>query len=352
MSIVMPATVPVAGASVQIYDKCRFNILIICHPERSEGSLVGRKRHEILRYAQDDKKMELRHLRYFVAVAREGHVTRAAEKLNIQQPPLSQQIRALEAEIDAPLFVRHPRGMSLTDAGRSFLADAEAILAQAEQAKLRARRTARGEVGRIAVGFTTSAPFHPLVARAIREFRTRRPDVSFVLEESSSGDLLGGLRDGRLDVAFIRSGLVDPEGITVHELLHEDMAAALPARHAFVRRPRLGLKDLADETFILYRRPDGRGLYDVIIAACAQAGFSPHVGQEAPRIVSTLNLVAAGLGITIVPASLSRLPLEGVVYRPLQGRPLLRVPLNLACRRDEHSAATLGFIDLVCRLPS
>ena len=294
--------------------------------------------------------MELRHLRYFVAVAHEGHVTRAAEKLHIQQPPLSQQIRALEREIDAALFVRHPRGVSLTDAGRSFLADAEQILAQAEHAKIRARRTARGEVGRIAVGFTTSAPFHPLVARAIREFRGNRPNVSFVLEESSSGDMVSGLRDDRLDVAFIRSGLVDPEGITVHPLLQEDMVAAFPARHPLTKRTRLTLKDLADETLILYRRPDGRGLYDVIIAACAEAGFSPHVGQEAPRIVSTLNLVAAGLGITIVPASLSRLPLEGVTYKPFTGRPGIKVPLNLACRADERSAATLAFIDLVRRL--
>ena len=242
--------------------------------------------------------------------------------------------------------------MALTDAGRSFLADAESILAAVDQAAARARRTARGETGRIAVGFTTSAPFHPLVARAIREFRLTRPDVSFVLEESSSGDLLGGLREERLDIAFIRSGLVDAAGLAVHALLQEDMAAALPSRHKLARRPHLALKDLAAENFILYRRPDGRGLYDVIIAACAQAGFSPHVGQEAPRIVSTLNLVAAGLGITIVPASLSRLPLEGVTYRMLKGRPALKVPLNLACRRDERSAATLAFIDLVRRLPS
>ena len=296
--------------------------------------------------------MELRHLRYFVTVAHEGHITRAAEKLRMQQPPLSQQIRALEREIEANLFVRHPRGVTLTDAGRSFLADAEAILAQAEHAKIRARRTARGETGRIAVGFTTSAPFHPLVARAIREFRQKRPDVSFVLEESSSGELVSALRDERLDIAFIRSGLVEPQGIDVHALLHEDTAVAFPARHPLARRAGLSLKELADETFILYRRPDGRGLYDVIIAACSAAGFSPHVGQEAPRIVSTLNLVAAGLGITIVPASLSRLPLEGVVYRPLRGKPALRVPLNLACRRDERSAATLAFIELARRLPS
>ena len=297
-------------------------------------------------------RMELRHLRYFVAVAHEGHITRAAEKLRMQQPPLSQQIRALEREIEANLFVRHPRGVTLTDAGRSFLADAEAILAQAEQAKIRARRTARGETGRIAVGFTTSAPFHPLVARAIREFRLKRPDVSFVLEESSSSELVSALRDERLDIAFIRSGLVDPQGIDVHALLHEDTAVAFPARHLLAKRVGLSLKELANETFILYRRPDGRGLYDVIIAACSAAGFSPHVGQEAPRIVSTLNLVAAGLGITIVPASLSRLPLEGVVYRPLRGKPALRVPLNLACRRDERSAATLAFIELARRLPS
>jgi len=294
--------------------------------------------------------MELRHLRYFVAVAREGHITRAAEKLRMQQPPLSQQIRALEREIDAALFVRHPRGVTLTDAGRSFLVDAEAILAQVEQAKMRAGRTARGETGRIAVGFTTSAPFHPLVARAIREFRAKRPDVSFVLEESSSGELVSALRDERLDIAFIRSGLVDPAGIDVHALLHEDTAVAFPARHPLAKRSRLSLKDLAEETFILYRRSDGRGLYDVIIAACSEAGFSPHVGQEAPRIVSTLNLVAAGLGITIVPASLSRLPLEGVTYRPLHGKPALRVPLILACRHDERSASTLGFIELVRRL--
>jgi DNA-binding transcriptional LysR family regulator len=294
--------------------------------------------------------MELRHLRYFVAVAREGHITRAAAKLNIAQPPLSQQIRQLEQEIRAPLFVRLPRGVALTDAGRSFLVDAEAILAQVESARTRAARTARGEIGRIAVGFTTSAPFHPLVARAMREFRQQRPDVSFGLEELGSVELVSGLRDERLDIAFIRSGLVDPQGLVVHPLQDEDMAVALPVHHPLCKRPGIALKELAEENLILYRRPDGRGLYDVIIAACSEAGFSPHVVQEAPRIVSTLNLVAAGLGITIVPASLSRLPLEGVVYRPLKGKPAVKVPLNLACRRNERSAAVLSFIELVRKL--
>ncbi len=291
--------------------------------------------------------MELRHLRYFVAVAREGHVTRAAARLGIAQPPLSQQIRALEDEVGATLLQRHPRGVALTDAGRAFLADAEAVLAGAAQAAARARRTARGEVGRIAVGFTTSAPFHPLVARAIRTFRGERPDVSFVLEETGSAELLAGLRAERLDVAFVRSGLTGAEGLTVQPLLQEDMVAALPARHPLARRSRLTLRDLAPETMILYRRPDGRGLYDVIVSACAAAGFAPQVGQEAPRIVSTLNLVAAGLGITLVPASLSRLPLEGVTYRKLSGRPAVKVPLSVACRADERSAATAAFVALV-----
>ena len=247
--------------------------------------------------------MELRHLRYFVAVAHEGHVTRAAEKLHMQQPPLSQQIRALEREIDAALFVRHPRGVALTDAGRSFLVDAEAILAQAEHAKIRARRTARGEVGRIAVGFTTSAPFHPLVARAIREFRAKRPDVSFVLEESSSADMVSGLRDGRLDVAFIRSGLVDPEGVTVHRCCRRTWSR--PSRPA-IRCPPAAAHAQGSRRRDLHPLPPARRARPLRRhhRGLREAGFSPHVGQEAPRIVSTLNLVAAGLGITIVPASL------------------------------------------------
>ena len=148
-----------------------------------------------------------------------------------------------------------------------------------------------------------------------------------------------------------RAALLQPEGNV------GPLGAELADRAGDQRMERRGggeadgdAADLADETFILYRRPDGRGLYDVIVSACAEAGFSPHVDQEAPRIVSTLNLVAAGLGITIVPASLSRLPLEGVTYRPLTGRPAIKVPLNLACRSDERSAATLGFIELVRRL--
>jgi DNA-binding transcriptional LysR family regulator len=299
--------------------------------------------------------MELRHLRYFVAVAEERHVTRAAERLGIQQPPLSQQIRALEKELDVQLFRRQPRGVELTEAGRTLLADARAILAQVEHAVATTQRTARGEQGRIAVGFTSSAPFHPFMPRVIRSFRDSAPRVSLMLEEGGTSELVDALRQERLDVAFIRSpipgavGAQATEGETslaVQPLLEEEMLVALPTGHRLAGTTPLPLPALAGETFVLYRRPSGPGLYDSIIAACHRAGFNAQVGQEAPRILSTLSLVAAGLGVSLVPDSLQRLRVEGVSYRRLKASPL-KAPLNLAHRRDETSTAVRRFIDLV-----
>src|SRR6266851_4903183 len=243
--------------------------------------------------------MELRHLRYFVAVAEEGHITRAAARLGIQQPPLSQQIHALERELEVPLFRRKPRGVELTAAGRALLDDARAILAQVEHARAATRRTARGEQGRIVVGFTSSAPFVPFVPQVIRAFRELYPRIALVLEETGTGEMVEALR---------------------HELI--------------------------DATFVLYRRPVGPGLYDAIIVACHGAGFSPLVGQEAPCILSTLSLVAAGLGVSLVPASLQRLHMDGVVFRRLTEEPRPRAPLNLAYRRSESSPAVRSFIAL------
>lgn len=294
--------------------------------------------------------MELRHLRYFIAVAEEGHVTRAAERLGMQQPPLSQQIRALERELDVQLFRRKPRGVEPTAAGRALLADARAILAQIEQAFATTRRTARGEEGRLCIGFTSSAPFHPFVPRVIRTFRERYPLVSLTLEESGTTELIQGLRAERVDAAFIRTPVANPEGIAVSPLLEEPMVVALPQGHALARGRKaeaLALKSLAPETFIVYRRPSGPGLYDAIIAACHASGFSPRVGQEAPRIVSTLNLVAAGLGVSIVPASLQRMQMDGVAYRRLTGTAQPRAPLRLALRRHDTAPAVRRFLDLV-----
>jgi DNA-binding transcriptional LysR family regulator len=295
--------------------------------------------------------MELRHLRYFVAVAEEGHVTRAAERLGMQQPPLSQQIRALERELDAQLFRRKPRGVELTEAGRALLADTRAIFAQLDHAVAATRRTARGEEGRLGVGFTSSAPFHPFVPRAIRAFREAFPRVALTLDESGTTELIDGLRHDRIDLAFIRTPVTDPQGLTVHALLDEAMVVALPVGHPLAASgAALALKALAGETFIVYRRPSGPGLYDAIIAACRAAGFSPRIEQEAPRIVSTLNLVAAGLGLSLVPGSLSRMNMDGVVFRPLKGGGQPTAPLNLAVRRNDPSPAVRRFVDLVRQL--
>jgi len=294
--------------------------------------------------------MELRHLRYFVAVAEHGHITRAAESLGIQQPPLSQQIKALEDELGVQLLRRKPRGVELTDAGAAFLQRAQAILAEVDRAFASTRRTARGEEGRVVVGFTSSAPFHPFVPRVIRMFREASPHVALVLEESGSSDLVQGLHNEIIDAAFIRSPVADVVGLLVQPLLDEKMLVALPTGHPLASRSNepIGLAELANHTFILYKRPGAPGLYDSIITACRGVGFSPRVGQEAPRIVSTLNLVAAGLGVSIVPESLGRLQMDGVVYRELADAHLT-APLILACRRGENSAAVQRFIDVIQR---
>ena len=291
--------------------------------------------------------MELRHLRYFIAVAEEGHITRAAERLGIQQPPLSNQIRALERELDVLLFRRKPRGVELTDAGRALLVDARSILAHVDHAFAATRRTARGEQGRIAVGFTSSAPFHPFVPRVLRAFRQSFPLVSLVLEESGTSEMVAALRGEKIDAAFIRSPVPEPAGLVLLALLEEEMMAVLPTGHELARsKAPLRLAALANETFVLYRRPVGAGLHDTIIAACHAAGFSPSVSQEAPRITSTLNLVAAALGVSIVPASLQRLHMEGVVFRRIKGPVRPHAPLNLIYRRGEQSAAVRRFISL------
>jgi DNA-binding transcriptional LysR family regulator len=300
--------------------------------------------------------MELRHLRYFVTVAEEGHITRAAERLGIQQPPLSQQIRALESELQVQLFRRKPRGVELTQAGHVLLAEAQSILRQVEHAVGAARRTARGEAGRVGLGFTSSASFHPLVPRLIRQYREAHPLVALSLEESGTGELVNALREERLDAAFVRSPIgpapgIAP-GIAVHAVLEEAMVAALPAGHSLAVRAGgkpIRLEALAADTFILYRRPLGPGLYDAIIAACQRAGYSPAIGQEAPRMLATLSLVAAGLGVTLVPDSMRRLRVHGVAYRPLDPAAELVAPLNLAYRRAENSAAAQRFIGLVRR---
>jgi DNA-binding transcriptional LysR family regulator len=292
--------------------------------------------------------MELRHLRYFIAVAEEGHITRAAERLGMQQPPLSRQIQTIERELDVQLFRRKPRGVELTDAGAALLVDARAVLAHLDHAFAATRRTARGEQGRIAVGFTSSAPFHPFVPRVFRAYREGSPLVSMTLEEGGTTELIEDLRQERIDAAFIRTAIANQEGLAIHLLLQEPMVLALPRAHDLARgrvSKALPLKALANETFIIYRRRTGPGLYDAILSACIATGFNPRIGQEAPRIVSTLNLVAAGLGVSLVPDSLQRMRMDGVAFRQIAGSQP-KAPLYLAARRGEPSAAVRKFLDL------
>ena len=293
--------------------------------------------------------MDLRQLRYFVATAEEGHITRAAERLKMEQPPLSRQIKALERELDVQLFRRKARGVELTDAGRALLDSARDVLARVERSVETTQRTARGEEGQVRVGAAPTAPFHAFVPRIIRSFREAFPRVTLTLEESLSHDLFSRLRNEQIDVAFYRSEPADPAGLVITPLLHEPMMMAVPKGHPLAKaaRPGLALKAFADETFIVYGRRLGPGLYDSTIAACHAAGFSPRLGQEAPRIVSTLNLVAVGLGVAMVPASLQHMRVDGVRYCRLKGAIQPTALLGVASRRGDPSAAVRQFVRLV-----
>ncbi len=298
--------------------------------------------------------MELRHLRYFVAVAEEGHITRAAERLGIQQPPLSHQIKALEREIGVQLFRRLPRGVELTEAGRSFIEDARAALARVGQGVEAAKRAARGEQGHLRLAVPPTAPFHPFVPQVILAFREAYPLVSLTMEENLRMETLDQLRGGQMDVAFLRASIAAPEGLVVYPLLEEPMVAALPSGHPLARSApsqdaALPLRALAGETFIAYARQQGPALYEAMAAACLQAGFSPQLGQEAPRISTALSLVATGFGVTLVPASMRRMALEGVTYRDLAGAAQAKAFLSIAARRDDSSGIVRNFVTLVRR---
>ncbi|MGH8447405.1 MAG: LysR family transcriptional regulator [Solimonas sp.] len=284
--------------------------------------------------------MELRHLRYFVAVADEGHFTRAAKRLGIGQPPLSQQIQQLERELGTPLFRRLPRGVQLTEAGQAFADDARRILREVEQASDRARRVARGELGRIRVGMINSAPFHPLIPQVIREFRSRYPNVAFSLEERTTPGLVAAVRNETIDVAFVRPIHGSSEGLDIETVLDEDMAVALPSGHPLAARARIPLMALSIEPFVLFSRAVGAGLHDEIVSACRAAGISPRVVQETSQVTSIVNLVASGLGVSILPGSMQHMHTEGVVFRPIQ-KPVPKARLSLVYRHGDRETAQL-----------
>ena len=285
----------------------------------------------------------MRHIRYFLAVAEERHFTRAAAKVGIGQPPLSQQIKDLEAEIGTQLFHRLAHGAELTAAGEAFLEGVKEMPALAQRATKAAQRAARGETGSLRVGFTASSAFNTVVPSAIRAFRRAYAGVELTLEEANTTRLVAGLQDGSFDVAFLRPGGAESEAFQLRLLSEEPMMVALPARHPAAAQQEVELAILKDDPFLLFPRSIGPTLYDGIMGACREAGFEPKIGQLAPQIASIINFVAAELGVSIVPASMSQLQVSGVTYRPIAGQ-APTVQLALAYRRGETSAVVRNFI--------
>jgi DNA-binding transcriptional LysR family regulator len=287
--------------------------------------------------------MELRHIRYFLAVADEKNFTRAAARVGIGQPPLSQQIKDLEGEVGTNLFQRLPQGAELTEAGRAFLEIVKGFPAQAERAVRAAQRAARGESGTLRVGFTGSAVFNPVVAGTVRKFRRAYADVELSLVEVNSAGLVSGLVEGTLDAAFLRPGTAGVEELHLRLLSEEPMLAVLPASHTAAKDEVVHLTRLRSDPFILWPRSLGSTLFDTIIAACRKAGFEPVLGQTAPQIGSVINFVAAELGVSLVPASMQAVKVPGVVYRAVSGAaPVAR--LSLATRRGDTSPILRNFV--------
>lgn len=260
-------------------------------------------------------RLNLSELRYFRALAYELHFSRAAQQLGIAQPSLSLKIRRLEAALGVRLFARGTRRVGLTAAGRVLLDRAEKILADIEQAGEAVHLAERGEIGHINIGFVSLAALDVLPP-LVRRVRERYPQVTIGLFERSSEEQALMVRDGRLDVGIVR----EPRalaGLASRHIVDDPQIVALPRSHRLSHRPRIALKDLKDDAFILFPRREGAAMFDRIIEACGRAGFSPNVVQEATMIATMVGLVAARIGVAIVP-SVTRLIAEtGVIYRPL-----------------------------------
>ena len=289
--------------------------------------------------------MELRHLRYFIAVAEERSFTRAAARLRIGQPPLSQQVKDLENELDLRLFRRVPHGAELTAAGEAFLGEAREALAASTRAVHAARRAANGQIGRLRVGCTGSGFFNPVVVAALRGYIASYPDIDVILEEDNSVGLLERLQEGVLDAAFLRPQDQDLASLRIHSTMREPMLVALPDEHPLTVRPRVGLVELREDRLVLHQRHRGPQLHDAITDACRAVGFEPLLGQTAQQFPTLINLVASGLGVSVVPASLGHSGVRGVHFRQIEApAPLATLRLASSYDRPSHSATLANFV--------
>lgn len=291
--------------------------------------------------------VELRHLRYFVAVADLLHFGRAAERLGIAQPSLSQQIQDLERDLGTPLLVRSKRQVQLTDAGRLFLDEARDILARAARARVTAERAGRGEAGRLAIGFGPWMDYSAM-PKMIRLFGERHRDVQVQIRSLSTPQQIAALKDSRLDVGFFRQAATEP-WLSSEPLVTEPFVLAVPTNHRLARRRTIEPRVLGDQPFIAFPRETAPHFYDAMVQFCRDAGFVPQIHHDADHPLTVLALVATGIGVALVPASLRRVPRPGVMFRSLRGvRPTLETAV--AWRTDNHSATVETFVRIVREL--
>lgn len=288
--------------------------------------------------------MELRHLRYFVAVAEELNFTRAAERLHIGQPPLSIQIRDLERELGAELFDRSRRRIALTQAGNRFLLRAKAILAATDDASDEARRLARGEAGELRIGFTSSLSYTNLLPDVLHAYRRAHPGVSLQLRERFSVEQFVALEQGGLDVGFVRYGAVEvPAAIAVREIGRDPLRLVVNAAHPLAGAREVGFEQLRDEDFITFPADAGTGLPVILRDLCREAGFEPRIVQIAREATTQIGLVAAGLGVALLPAPLECVRIPRVRYLPIAGEGAF-FPLAVAHLAQAPGPLLSGFL--------
>ena len=289
------------------------------------------------------RSVEIHRLRYFVAVAEELHFTRAARRLHLAQPGMSHQIRELERSLGTKLFVRSKRSVKLTDAGALLLPEARRIVEQTDAAEEAVKRAGRGELGILSLGFTPSAA-GDIVPRAINQYRGRFPLVDIRLRVATTSQQIQLLLSDDLHVGLIRDIEV-PTEITIQRLRREEWVVAMPRTHRLASRESVALTDLASEPFI-FGPGHAKRSTDVIIAACAKAGFVPKVAQQTPDMATGLVLVASGIGVSLIPQSSGHLATRELVYRPLRGRPI-SMDLMVAWRRNRNSPMATSYIEVL-----
>jgi len=287
--------------------------------------------------------MDLRRIRYFVTVAETLHFGRAAERLNIAQPPLSQQIRVLENELNVRLFDRTNRQVELTQAGGLLLPEARALLAQADRIETTASRVQQGALGELHIGLTSAGALTPVIRKLILAYRRAFPGVALRIQELTTQEQLSATLDRKLDIAFIRSNVTPSLPPTLHakRLVKDALVVALPLAHPFAADPApLAVQALAAEPFIMFPSVGGTGVYDQIIALCFRAGFVPQVEQEAQAATTMIGLVAAGLGVALVPSSFKGIAVDEVAFRDLAD-PGAKSAMWIVMRKDatEHEDA-------------